>query len=156
MSAFRHIFGYARSGKDNTGLGQWSWMVLDSGYKRTRFITNYRPVKKGSTKRRGVTTQGVTVWEQQWWYFCEMKGMVDLYSIELFNKDLFALIKLLWLYVEEIVLMIDANKNVYKGTFATAIAEKVVKLKDDYGCVHNKEITSSHVTRSKALMNAFV
>ena len=65
MSVFGRMSGYATSGKVNTDLGQWSWMVLASGYKRMRFITAYRPVKKGSNTCRGKTTEGITVWEQQ-------------------------------------------------------------------------------------------
>ena len=60
MSVFGRMSVYATSGKDNTGLGRWSWMVLDSSYKRTKFITAYRPVKKGSTTRQDKITEGFT------------------------------------------------------------------------------------------------
>ena len=97
-------------------------MVLDSGFKRTRFITAYRPVKKSTTKRRGVTTEGFSVWEQQQRYFCEEEGMVDPHPIKLFDKHLFVLIEEWRLNNKEVVLLIDANEDVYKGKFAKALA----------------------------------
>ena len=37
--------------------------MLHSGYRKIKFVTAYRPVKKSSAKRRGVLTEGFTVWE---------------------------------------------------------------------------------------------
>ena len=132
MSVFGRMSSYDTSGKDDTGLGRWSWMVIDSGYKKIRFITAYRPVKKRGTTRRGKTTEGVTVCEQQRQYFCEVVGMDDPHPIKLFDKHLFVLIKEYRLNKEEVVLMIDANKDVYKGKFAKAIAKPGVELKSAY------------------------
>ena len=123
ISVFGCMSGYATSGKDYTGMGRWSWMVIDSGYKMTRFITAYRPVKKGDTTCRGKTTEGFTVCEQQWQYFCDVVSMDDPHPLELFVKYLFALIKECRLNNEEVVLMINANEDVYKGKFAEAIAK---------------------------------
>ena len=39
MSMFGRMSSYTTSGKDNIGLGRWSWMAIDSRYKKTRFIT---------------------------------------------------------------------------------------------------------------------
>ena len=88
MSAFGRMSGYATSGKDAMGLGRWSWIVLDSGFKRTRFIMAYRSVKKSTTKHKGVTTEGFTVWEQQQRYFHKEEGMDDPHPIKLFDRHL--------------------------------------------------------------------
>ena len=58
--------------------------------------------------------------------------MDDPHPIELFNKHLFALIKECRLNKEEVVLMIDANEDVYKGKFAKAIAKPGVELDSAY------------------------
>ena len=68
MSVFGRMSSYITSGKDDTGLGRWLWMAIDSGYKKTRFITAYRPVKKHGTCS-GKTTKDVTVCEQHRRYF---------------------------------------------------------------------------------------
>ena len=72
------------------------------------------------------------MWEQQWQYFCKVEGMDNPHLIELFNKQLFALIKECRLNNEEVVLMIDANKDVYKGKFAKAIAKQGLELEIAY------------------------
>ena len=156
MSVFGRMSGYATSGKDNTVLGRWSWMVIDSSYKRTRFITAYRPVKKGGTTRRGKTTEGVPVCEQQRRYFRKVIGMDDPHPIELFDKHLFALVKKCILNNEEVVLMIDANEGVYKGKFAKAIAKQRVNLKSAYARVHEEKMPSSYIRGSKALMGVYI
>ena len=86
MSVFGRMSSYTTSGKDDTGLGRWSRMAIDSGYKTTRFITAYRPVKKHGTTRNGKTTEGVIMCEQQRRYFCEVVGMDDPHPIKLFDK----------------------------------------------------------------------
>ena len=53
MSVIVPMSAYTTSGKDDTGLGWWLWTMTDSDYKRMRFITAYRPVKKGGTTCRG-------------------------------------------------------------------------------------------------------
>ena len=50
--------------------------------------------------------------------FCEVKGMVDPHLIKLFDKHLFALIEEWRLNNKEVLLLIDANEDVYKGKFA--------------------------------------
>ena len=63
MSVFGSMSRDTKSGKDATGLGRWSWMAIDSGCRKTRFITAYRPVNKRSPSKQRKTTEGVTVWE---------------------------------------------------------------------------------------------
>ena len=82
--------------------------------------------------------------------------MDDPHPIEFFDKHLFALIKECRLNNEEVALMIDANKDVYEGKFAEAIAKQGVELKSAYDQVHEERILSSHIRGSKALMGGFV
>ena len=131
-------------------------MAIDSGYRKTRFITAYRPVNKRGPSKQRKTTEGVTVWEQHRRYFREVEGLEDPRPIELFDNHLFTLIKECRLNGEEVVLMIDANEDVYKGKFADAIAEPGVELESAYDRVHEKRMPSSHIRGSKALMGIFV
>ena len=71
--------------------------------------------------------------------------MDDPHLIKLFDKHLFALIKECRLNQEEVVLMIDANEDVYKGKFAKAIAKPGVELDSAYDQVHENMMPSSHI-----------
>ena len=96
------------------------------------------------------------MYEQQWRYFYKVAGIDDPHPIELFNKHLFALIKECRLINEQVVLMINANKDVYKRKFAKAIARQGVDLESAYDRVHEERMPSSHISGSKALMRFFV
>ena len=78
--------------------------------------------------------------------------MDNLHPIELFDKHLFALIKECGLNNKEVVLMINANKDVYKGKFAKAITKQGVELESAYDRVHEERMPFSHIRGSKALM----
>ena len=54
MTVFERTSGYTTPDMDATGLGWWSWIVLNSGYIKTIFIPSYRPVMKSSVRHRGV------------------------------------------------------------------------------------------------------
>ena len=82
--------------------------------------------------------------------------MEDPRPIELFDNHLFTLIKECRLNGEEVVLMIDANENVYKGKCADAITKPDIELESAYDRVHKKRMPSSHIRVSKALMGIFV
>ena len=155
MSVFGSMARDTTSGKDATGLGRWSWMAIDSGYRKTIFITAYRPVNKRSSSKRRKTTEGVTIWEQHRRYFWEVEGLEDPRPIELFDNHLFTLIKECRLNGEEVVLMIDANEDVYKGKLSDTIAKPGIELESAYDQVHEKQIPSSHSKGSKALMGIF-
>ena len=58
--------------------------------------------------------------------------MEDPRPIELFANHLFTLIKECRLNGEEVVLMIDANEDVYKGKFADAMAKPGIELESAY------------------------
>ena len=132
-------------------------MVIDSGYKKTRFITAYRPVKKRDTTRRGKTTLGVTVCEQLRRHFCKVVGIDDPHQIELFYRHLFALIKECILNHEEVVLMIDKKqRRLYKGKLTKKIAKQGVELEIAYDQVHEERMPFSHIRGSKTFMRVFV
>ena len=81
--------------------------------------------------------------------------MEDPRPIDLFDNHLFTLIKECRLNGEVVVLMIDANKEVYKGKFADVIAQPGIELESAYDRVHEKRMPSSHIRGSKALMEIF-
>ena len=45
MSVFRQMSGYATTEKGAKSLGRWLRIVVDSEYKKTRFVTAYILVK---------------------------------------------------------------------------------------------------------------
>ena len=69
MMAFGRIVGYATTGKDKTGLARWVWMVFDSGHKRTRVVTGYRPNDKSSLLDSMEISNAV--WRQHYDYYRE-------------------------------------------------------------------------------------
>ena len=82
--------------------------------------------------------------------------MDDPHPIKLFDNHLFALIKECRLNKEEVVPMIDANEDVYKGKLTKSIAKPGVEIASAYDRVHEKMMPSSHIRGSKALMGVYV
>lgn len=94
------------SGVDTTGLGRWSWILLEGHYGiRVRIITAYNPCKTRST-------QLSTVYAQHRRYFLTQK--VDTCPRLMFRRDLCAFIQKCHSDSELIVLLIDCNENLEK------------------------------------------
>jgi hypothetical protein len=89
-------------GKDNRGLGRWSYQRISSTKSNLVIITAYRPC---------VTTGPTTAWMQQWLILCEV-GIVNPDPVKIFYQDLTAQM-LKWKQQEyEIILMLDANETI--------------------------------------------
>jgi hypothetical protein len=91
-------------GSDDKGLGRWSYLVLSSNNRKLAIVTAYRPCK----------TQGpTTTWTQQWLMLRESQKNPD--PILEFHKDLDALLSQWKRKGYEIILLMDANKEIGKN-----------------------------------------
>ena len=106
----------SHTGKDNRGLGRWTWMEFQGRRNhRTRIITAYRPgLKPHATKL-------TTVYDQHMRYI--RKKSLDTNPRKLFDDDIRnELEKLIGSNIKEI-LMIDVNENVNNGEFTKMLAQ---------------------------------
>ena len=100
----------AATGKDNRGLGRWTWMELQGrGNHRTRIITAYRPgLKPHETKL-------TTVFDQHMRYI--RKKSLNTNPRKLFDDDIQSELQNLIGSNIKVILMIDVNENVINGEF---------------------------------------
>ncbi len=110
----------ADSSVDSTGLGQWCWIRIGLGSKKTQIVMAYQPCKSGNT------TTCNTVNDQHLQYF---QALGDAHSPwMIFYEDLVAQL-LVWKLVDNnIVLMGDFNENVYIGRFARCLSQIDINL----------------------------
>lgn len=95
------------SGVDHTGLGRWSWYLLEgSADHRTRVITAYAPCG-------GSTSKESTVFSQHHRYI-QKKGL-KTNPKKMFGDDLLAALRRWKGQGDRLVLMMDANENVLQG-----------------------------------------
>ena len=110
------------SSADETGLGRWVYQTIKNYNKTVHIVSVYRPCKPVDIRRRGVNKSGKRsrVWEQHARYF-KKKGILDPDPRELFDKDLFKLLRSWRMADDEIILMVDFNDNIYTSPFARTI-----------------------------------
>ncbi len=102
------------TGVDGTGLGQWCWIRLGSGPRKTRIVMAYQPSNFGHS------SAGTTVKDQHLCYFCAQGNARSPRTI--FFEQLIAQL-LLWKSIDnDIVLLGDFNENVYTVRLATRLA----------------------------------
>jgi hypothetical protein len=101
------------TGTDERGLGRWSYIILRSNKQKLAIITAYKPCK---------TTGPNTAWTQQWLLLREHQKDPD--PIQEFNTDLHKLLKKWRDSDTEIILLINANKEIgtKPGGISSAIA----------------------------------
>jgi hypothetical protein len=110
----------ADSGLDSTGLGQWCWIRVGSGSKKTRIIMAYQLCNSGNTTTRN------TINDQHMQYFQALDDACSPWTI--FYEDLVAQL-LVWKLVDnDIVLMGDFNENVYTGHLARRLSQVNMNL----------------------------
>ncbi len=107
-------------GVDSTGLGQWCWIHVGSGSKKTQIVMAYQPCNSGNTTTRN------TLNDQHSQYF---QALGDARSPRtIFYEDLVAQL-LVWKLVDnDIVLMGDFNENVYTGRLACCLSQVDINL----------------------------
>ncbi len=115
-------------GVDHYGLGQWCWMKVGSGDKKTQIVMVYQPSGSSSTNLAGTTVR-----EQHEQYF-EARG--DLRSARLiFFEQLIAQL-VVWKTTDtDIILLGDFNENVYTSRIAKRLAHPDLNFnKQCLGC----------------------
>ena len=123
-------FGTVETGKDETGLGRFVWIVFRTEGLTRRIVSAYRPRKPSSIKRRGLDWKGTKVWEQHYNYFRKV-GAYNTDPHYNFDKDLLALLSLWRLQGEEVMLMLDANDgDIYKSKFVKKLAEPGIQMEE--------------------------
>ena len=108
------------SGVDHTGLGRWSWYLLEGepGYK-TRVITAYAPCGDK-------TSDIATVYKQQWRYIQE-KGL-KTNPKSMFREDLLHALRQWKQEGDRLILMMDANENVQTGFMCKQMGEEDIDM----------------------------
>ena len=71
IAAYGQATGYGRVevGKDETGLGRWTWMKFTTDGLVRRFVSAYRLKVPSTLKRQGLDWKETTVYEQHYRYF---------------------------------------------------------------------------------------
>ena len=141
MTIFGRLSTFAVPGKDESGLGRATWMLLNNDGRKLRIITAYRPNRKPYRKGPNKDRLGETVWEQHFRYYWSI-GVPDPKPRKLFDEWLFGRIKEWREEHEEILLLIDANEDIYKGPFADHLAK--VEMECAYFRLHQRKMPPSH------------
>ena len=68
IAAYGRATGYGRVevGKDDTGLGRWTWMKFTTDGLVRQFVSAYRLKVPSTLKQRGLNWEGTTVYEQHY------------------------------------------------------------------------------------------
>ena len=64
MTIFGQLSTIAKPGKDPSGLGRVSWLLLENDGRKLHVVTAYRPCVKQYRKSTKKGRLGQTVWEQ--------------------------------------------------------------------------------------------
>ena len=129
---------------------------MENNRRKLHVVTAYRPCYKQYRKLTKKGRLGQTVWEQHVRFYKEVEGIKEPQPRALFDEYLFGSIKKWRSKGEEIVLVIDANEDVYKGPFAEHLASIGVDMTCAYQKVHKQKMPSSHQSGSLPIMGIFV
>ena len=116
------------TGQDPTGLGRWSWYLLEgSPGHRTRVVTAYAPCG-GAQSREGT-------------YFHHNLNYIRTKGLrtnpkDMFRDDLVEAIRQWRAQDDRVILMIDANENVLTGKLATCLADSDIGMVE---AVHSRK-----------------
>jgi hypothetical protein len=119
------------SGVDQTRLSCWSWIQVGTGEHRTQIVLAYQPCRlsgcqlidhNGLMKGRGMVAA------QHQCYF-QKKGYVNKFQ-EIFRSQLITQLRAWHAVGEEVILLIDVNKNIYTGPLAKALQGNVLRMEE--------------------------
>jgi len=123
------------SGKDNRGLGRWTWMEFQGqSNHRTRVITAYRPGMKPHSSKL------TTVYDQHMRYI--RKKSLSTTPRELFDKDIQHELEDLIKKDINVILMIDVNEDINNGTFTRMMQN--LNLQNSFQSYLRKPIPPTH------------
>ena len=151
MVTFGAMSAYARAEKDESGLGRAVSTTYEYNNHKFRIITVYWPYDHRN-KAPGKRGDQNTIWHQHRQYYRE-QGIQDPNIIQLYDNYLFGLVERWRADGDKVLLLIDANKDVYKGKFARQLANKKVQLRNVYSKIHGKKMPGSRA--KKPIMGAF-
>ncbi|KAL3788945.1 hypothetical protein HJC23_000229 [Cyclotella cryptica] len=134
-------------GSDNTGLARWSWIRIGATTRSTRVVCGYLPCKPGKAAR------GHTVWEQHCRYF-QARGDFRCPSA-IFVDDLAMQLATWRSNGEEIILCIDANQDVYRGSLATRLSQPDVQLHCLMESAMGEPVPNSHFRGKSQISTIF-
>jgi hypothetical protein len=128
MAMGRFSAEVVETGVDHYVLGQWCWMRVGSGDKKTRIVMAYQP--SGS---RSSNTAGTTVCEQHEQYF-EARGDLKSAKAIFFEQLITQLV--VWKATDtDIILLGDFNENVYTGLMAKRLEQADLNFSEQcLGC----------------------
>jgi hypothetical protein len=128
MTMGQFLVEVVETGVDHYDLGQWCWMKVGSGDKKTRKVMAYQPSGSSSSN-----SAGTMVREQHERYF---KAQGDLRPAKaIFFEQLIAQL-VVWKTTDaDIILLGDFNKNVYTGRIAKRIVQADLNFSEQcLGC----------------------
>ena len=109
------------SGKDESGLGRWSMMVIKGEGVQTRIICGYNPCN--SRKKDSSTSYQ----QPRRYLIMHKKDAVTSPQVK-FREDLIRLLKI-WREVgDRIIVCLDANENIYSKAIGKALTEEGASL----------------------------
>ena len=141
------------TGCDSTGLGRWVYMTLGSDYKKTHVIVVYRPCAKSYLRRRVKSSLGSSVCEQEERYFCRRGEFRD--PRNMFDVDLLALIRKWRQNDEEVLMMGDFNKDIYRAHLFGCLGADDIMMTEQFHQLFNKHAPFSHNSGKKPIMGVF-
>jgi len=115
---FGEAVGYVqKTGKDDEGLGRWSWLLLSgSNGHKTRIITAYNPCKNTSVN------SGTTYQQQRRYFITKKKDLTCPRKI--FQRDLIRQLKSWRESGDRIILFMDHNEHAIKGPLGRELGKK--------------------------------
>jgi hypothetical protein len=157
MVAFSRLASYViSSGVDQTGLGWWSWIQVGTGEHWTQKVLAYQPCRlsgcwlighNGLMKGRGMVAA-------QHKRYIRKKGNFNKPQ-EISSTQLITQLRAWHTAGEEVILFIDANKNVYTGPLAKALQGDGLQMEEQTLCLTGKEAPHSHCTGKVAIVGTY-
>ena len=110
----------ALTGEDDTGLGRWTWLLIEGKKgKRTRIVTGYQPCKS----REG---QLLTVYQQHRRYLQSIRDPTE--PRKAFIRDLSQTLRQWREEGDSLIVMLDANEDIRGGRIAQVFKQPDLEL----------------------------
>jgi hypothetical protein len=115
FEALTEQLAHDKPGKDETGHGHWSVMILKSDGVQTRVVCSYNPCYNKNL-------DSSTSYQQHRRYFITKKGNLTCPRIK-FREDLVAQLKKWHKEGNQLIVCLDANKHIYKKSIGQALTD---------------------------------
>jgi len=108
------------SGKDTSGLGRWTMMLLKGDGIQTRVICGYNPCKSNKAQR----INSGTSYAQHRRYLIHTRKDITTCPRDLFREELVQQLQRWRDDGDRLIVCMDANENTYKGSIGKALTDK--------------------------------